>query len=123
MSDATGRPLTDEERAVLRHLLSAPFKGAEVLRDQAEAAMAEGSWADGDGPSIDLVVPESAPAAPLADGLVPVDAAVTGPDGGFAGELLLWLQDGRLAALEYAWVTDEAPVALPAVSEITVTAQ
>ncbi|GHJ48752.1 hypothetical protein Cs7R123_60940 [Catellatospora sp. TT07R-123] len=123
MSDATGRPLTEQERAVLRHLLSAPIEGAQALRDQVEAATAEGAWDDGDGPSLDLVVPASAPAAPLADGLVPVDAAVTGPDGEFAGELLLWLQDGRLAALEYAWVTDDAPTALPAVSEITVTAR
>lgn len=123
MTDSIGRPLTENERAVLRHLLSADVEGVEPLRQQAEVASVEGSWTAGDGPSIDLVVPASAPAASLADGLVPIEADVVGQNGEYAGELLLWLQDGRLAAIEYAWVTDEPPASLPDVSAITVSAR
>ncbi|WP_225446707.1 hypothetical protein [Streptacidiphilus sp. PB12-B1b] len=37
------------------------------------------------------------------------------------GELLVWIEDGVLAALEYAWITDEMPAALSAVERIRLT--
>lgn len=123
MTDSIGRPLAERERAVLRHLLAAPVEGVEPLRDQVEVASVEGSWSDGAGPSVDISVPSAAPAAALPDGVVPIEADVTGADGEYAGELLLWLKDGRLCALEYAWVTDEPPTGLPDVSAIKVSAR
>jgi hypothetical protein len=52
-------------------------------------------------------------AAELPDGPVPVAAQVIDPDGAYLGELLLWVADGRMSALEYSWVTDEPPTHLP----------
>lgn len=111
------RPLTEHERAVQLHLLSVPLDGVEHLREQAMQATVAGS----DGPSIDLVVPNSAPRVPLPDGPLPITADVVDPNGQqYIGELLLWLKDGQLRALEYAWVTDEPPTTLPPLSSIRV---
>lgn len=46
------------------------------------------------------------------------DGALTGfyvvdDVGHVTGELILWIEDGRPSALEYAWYTDEPPSALP----------
>lgn len=110
------RPLTEHERDVQLHLLSVPLDGVEALREQAMQAKAAGS----DGPSIDLVVSDSAPRAPLADGPLPITADVVDAHEQYVGELLLWIEDGRLSALEFAWVTDEPPTTLPPLSSIRV---
>jgi hypothetical protein len=49
-------------------------------------------------------------------GRVPVEAAVDGA--GHAGGLMLWVDDGRLSALEYWWVTEKAPDGFPPASAI-----
>lgn len=110
------RPLTEQERAVQLHLLSVPLDGVEALREQAMQASVAGSHA----PSIDLVVSDSAPSVPLADGPLPITADVVDADEQYVGELLLWVKDGRLSALEFAWVTDEPPSTLPPLSSIRV---
>ncbi|MBO0514191.1 hypothetical protein [Streptomyces beijiangensis] len=54
--------------------------------------------------------------------LVPVDAHVLDQAGEYVGELLVWTDRGAtLAALEYAWVTDEMPTSLPPVGQVKVT--
>jgi len=110
------RPLTEHERAVQLHLLSVPLDGVEHLREQAMQATA----AESDGPSIDLVVSNSAPRVPLPDGPLPITADVVDANEQYTGELLLWLKDGRLRALEYAWVTEKPPTTLPPLSSIRV---
>ncbi len=112
----TTRPLTDHERSVLLHVLSVPFDGVVQLR--AQAVLASASPAQG--PSLDLVVPETAPPAPRADGPVPVAADVLDDRGDYMGELLVWVTGGRLSGLEYAWVTDEPPQSLPVLVSIRV---
>ncbi|GGV99183.1 hypothetical protein GCM10010230_24690 [Streptomyces narbonensis] len=48
--------------------------------------------------------------------LVPVDVHVDHQSGAHVGEILVWTDRGAtLAALEFAWVTDEMPTSLPAV--------
>jgi hypothetical protein len=116
----TTRPLTHQEHAVLARLLSVPVAGADQLRAQAQAAQA--TIRETVAAGLDLVVPTSAPSAALPDGPVRLTAEVYDPAGHYLGELLLWVKDGRLTSLEYAWVTDVAPTALPAVEAIRVTA-
>ena len=94
-----------------------PGPGSRAWTEAAQATIRETVAA-----GLDLVVPTSAPPAALPDGPVRLTAEVYDPAGHYLGELLLWVKDGRLTSLEYAWVTDVAPTALPAVEAIRVTA-
>jgi len=114
----TGRPLNDQERSLLRHLLSVPFDGVADLRTQVDRAVTTSP----PGANLDLAVPETAPLPGGMTGAAPIIAEVT-RDSGYAGELLLWLRGGLLAGVEYAWVTDEPPSALPAPGDVRVRAR
>ncbi|BCL18240.1 hypothetical protein ACPCBX_06160 [Streptomyces tuirus] len=109
------RPLNADERAVLEAILSAEFAGASQLRtqlDRTEVTAIRGP----DSVSVGLRVREPCEHAALRTELVPVDAHVHDPSGTYVGEILVWTDRGAtLAALEFAWVTDEMPTSLPAV--------
>lgn len=117
------RPLDPHERAVLQHLLSAPIEGADKLRQQVEHARVVTGADRGSPPSIDLTVADTAPQVSLRNGPLPLRAEVTDEAGEYLGELLLWVEDHRLASLEYAWVTDAPPSRLPDVASIRVSAE
>ncbi|MBW8707154.1 hypothetical protein MBT84_46735 [Streptomyces sp. MBT84] len=111
------RPLNADERAVLEHILSAEFVGASQLRSQLDRTEVIATWGS-DSVSVDLQVREPYEHAALPEALVPVDAQVHDPSGAYAGEILVWTDRGAtLAALEFAWVTDEMPTSLPAIVE------
>ncbi len=55
--------------------------------------------------------------------MIPATGAVKDSSGELVGELLLWVSDGSLSALEYSWYTDEAPTALPDPGDVTVAVQ
>ncbi|RKE17932.1 hypothetical protein [Streptomyces sp. TLI_171] len=113
------RPLNAAERGVLAHLLSADFPHAAELRGQLDRTEVVGAWS-ARSVSVDLRVREPGRHTGLPSRLAPVGGEVHAPSGDYLGELLLWTDDdGRtLSALEYAWVTDEMPTALPAVERI-----
>ena len=100
------RPLSQQESAALRALLSCDFVGGDALRRQAESATASG-----DGLIIDLIVDPSLPAA-VVTSRVPVDVPVIDPEGNHGG-LLLFVDDGRLSGLEYWWTGDAKPDDFP----------
>ncbi|MFJ9944875.1 hypothetical protein [Streptomyces erythrochromogenes] len=109
------RPLNADERAMLEHILSAEFVGAWQLRSQLDRTEVVALWGP-DSVSVDLQVREPCEHAALATALVPVDAHVHDLSGAYVGEILVWTDRGAtLAALEFAWVTDEMPTSLPAV--------
>ncbi|WOX12806.1 hypothetical protein [Streptomyces sp. N50] len=111
------------ERAVLEHILSADFPGAAELYGQLDRTEVVALWAAGS-VSVDLRVTEPMQRAAMATELVPVDALVHDRSGDYVGELLVWTDEGAtLAGLEYAWVTDEMPSALPSVEQLRVTAR
>ncbi|MEU9202714.1 hypothetical protein [Streptomyces sp. NPDC048332] len=114
------RPLNSAERVVLEHILASDFTGSSELRIQIAQAEVVATWAPGS-VSIDMRVLEPVRRATLATGLVPVDAQVLDKQGQYIGELLVWVEDGALAGLEYAWITDEMPTALPPVERIRLT--
>ncbi|MBT1186232.1 hypothetical protein HET69_20060 [Streptomyces sp. CJ_13] len=102
------------ERAVLEHILSAEFAGASQLRGQLDRTEVIAVWGPGS-VSVDLQVREPCEHAALPAVLVPVDAHVHNPSGAYIGEILVWTDRGvTLAAMEFAWVTDEMPTSLPA---------
>jgi hypothetical protein len=104
------RPLTARERDILDLLLSIEFPGVRELRQQAMSVSAER-----EGMFIDLVVNAGLPPASVVS-RTPVQAAVDG--GGYDGGVLLFVDGGRLSALEYWWVTEQKPDALPPRSAI-----
>ncbi|MEU9141059.1 hypothetical protein AB0D33_34820 [Streptomyces sp. NPDC048404] len=111
------RPLNAEERAVLEHVLSAEFVSAPQLRSQLDRTEVIAVWGPGS-VSVDLQVGEPCDHAALPAALVPVDAQVHGPSGAYVGEILVWTDRGAtLAALEFAWVTDEIPASLPTIAD------
>ncbi|WP_328393671.1 hypothetical protein [Nocardia sp. NBC_00416] len=43
---------------------------------------------------------------------------MTDPVGRPIGEIILWVEAGRLSGIEYAWYTDERPTQLPEPDQI-----
>lgn len=112
------RPLDAAERALLEHILSAEFVGASELRSQLDHTEVTAVWGPGS-VSVDLRVQGPCRHAALPTLLVPVDAEVHDPSGAYIGELLIWTDEGAtLAALEFAWITDEMPTSLPPVVDV-----
>lgn len=108
------RPLTSAERAVLDVILA----GYPSLRAQLDHVLVTAEWPSGPA-SFDVRV-VGGPVADVEGGVLPVDTTVFGEGGEVVGEILIWVADGRLAAVEHPWYTDEPPVALPPIDRIAV---
>ncbi|ONI78102.1 hypothetical protein ALI144C_30365 [Actinosynnema sp. ALI-1.44] len=93
---------------MLRRILAA-HPGLLAQLDHAEVTSA---WSEGS-LSVDIEVPNATPAEGIS-GVLPGYAYVED-----IGELLVWVDKGVLAALEYAWHTDEPPTELPSPDRIT----
>lgn len=111
-SEPQDRPLSLSEHAALLWVLRAvpDRRDAELLYMQSLVAAVQG------GPLTmrELAIPSACAAAPIPDGPLPVRAVAYDDDGAPIGELLVWVADGYLSAIEYAWYTDSAPAELPA---------
>jgi len=112
MSDEPARPLTPDEQRVLDLLLGNEYPGVEQLRLQAAGATVVGRC-DCGCPTIYLAVPEEAARAPLTGRLAPVEGRVAPQDGEPQGDIILFLDDGRLTSMEYVFYTDAPPVGWP----------
>lgn len=64
-------------------------------------------------PMLELSVAAGSLRSSCPDGPIATPAVVMDADGSEVGELLVWVTDGFLSALEFAWWTDERPHALP----------
>ncbi|WP_143018808.1 hypothetical protein [Geodermatophilus sp. DSM 45219] len=100
---------------MLAALLTVDFPGVEALREQARTVRAAPGCECGCG-TIDLH-PAGGPPAGVRD-RVPVEATVVGPAGEPVGLLLLFVDDGRLSALEVAPLGD-LPLAMPPPDRVT----
>jgi hypothetical protein len=111
MSDRGRRDqLTDHVRGLLGDVLQqAYFNGSEALVEQASSV----SVAGGPITMLELRTSDTAPASAFADGPIPLSMVVSNSAGDLIGELLVWVEHGYLADLEYAWWTDDVPDELP----------
>lgn len=113
------RPLTDLESDVITKLLSVGGAGADEFRTQIPYLQVIATWGVGS-PSVELAVrPGAAQAAGFADGIF-ANGAVTDRNELPVGEIILWVENGWLSGIEYAWYTDERPRVLPEPAQIEV---
>ena len=110
----TPHSLTARQTEVLLHLLRHDLPGHDVLRDQVPHATVTRYWSDPSA-SFDLAVADGVPASDLRDGNHADEEWGWTPDGEPEGNLIVWVEAGRLAGLEYAVVADEYPDELPPV--------
>jgi hypothetical protein len=104
------RQLTTDEVGLIAQFIDVlPESERGVLQSQLEHASA----VRGDSPiQVSLSVGSATRSSGLSDGPLPVAAqAWDGAD--YLGEVMLFLSDGRMSLLEFAWVTDERPTAFP----------
>ena len=102
--------LTEVEREVLLRILqSSSFPG----RDELVAQVPGTRIAVGPVSFRDFVPDRSVAPSECPDGPVPVRALVEDAGGDPIGWILIWVEDGYLSALEFAWVTDDMPTLFP----------
>lgn len=107
------------EQKIIKAILNQEFPGAAELRTQIDHVKVVAQWAE-DSPSVDLKV-EAGTATPSGiSGVVPVDADVSDDTGTPIGEILLWVTNGFLSGIEYAWYGNEPPTILPEEKNISV---
>ncbi|GEM31919.1 hypothetical protein NN3_29260 [Nocardia neocaledoniensis NBRC 108232] len=106
------RPLTGLESAVVGKLLAEGGVEAGEYLCQVSQAQVVATWGEGS-PSVDLIVqPGPARAVSRTEGII-AEGTVSDQHGSPVGELIVWVEDGWLSGIEYAWYTDERPAALP----------
>ena len=110
MKDETNwRPISPEENAVIRSIVSQTgiaHSGA-LLADLDDALVAnETRWI------LDVKVSNKNVGADLPNGPFPAQAFVPN-SAEYQGEVIIWLTDGHISGLEYAWVSDDPPTRWP----------
>lgn len=98
-------------RGLLSHIVGGLSKEAALLT-QVDAVVVTGGRLT----MLDLDTTGAPIEAP--DGPLDVRATVLAADETTTGELIVWIRDGRLSALEYAWWTDDPPTVLPDVERV-----
>lgn len=111
------RTLTDLETGVITTLLSSGTTVASQYLAQVPYTQVVATWGIGS-PSVDLTVRPGAVQVSGAPNGIFANAAVTDHNGSPIGEVILWVEYGWLGGIEYAWYTDERPLALPQPSRI-----
>lgn len=99
-----GHSLPVNIKELLRKLISFIDEGKEVAERQIEATKVEKYAPDW----IDLKTPETVPKFRSVRNPFLEDVVVR-RDGVTVGFILIWCEDGRLSALEQAWVSDDLP--------------
>lgn len=111
------RPISPDEAHLIAAIISRSREhGVSHLVDQIPGAVVvdEAPWI------IDITPKRGTTANNVANGPLAGDANVS-IDGHYQGEIIIWIRDGYLNGLEYAWVTDEPPTRWPRSDEIEMT--
>lgn len=118
----TDREINEQVTRQVRELLDCilgqlDFPGSDEMRQQARSVYVVG------GPitMLDLCVKDPSPASEFREGPAPMSVTVTHTSGEAVGELLLWLKNGYISALEFAWWTNDPPARLPNLDRVLVT--
>lgn len=110
------RPISPEEAHVIRAILSSggAAGGHRLIADLRNAQVRQTTaWI------IDIKPPFPGGGCGLPDGPFPARAFV--PDrASYRGEVIIWLNDGHLSGLEYAWIGDEPPARWPQPDEMQI---
>jgi len=110
------RSISPEESAVVVAIMEASgLPGGKSLVDELHGALVspETDWI------IDIKNPNVVSGADLPDGPFPARAFVPS-SAEYQGEVIVWVKDGHLSGLEYAWITDEPPTRWPRPDEMEV---
>jgi hypothetical protein len=111
------RPLTGSERSILELMLSMDFEGAEALRRQSLTAVVTGRC-DCGCPTIDVTTSLDLERSRIADPTSPAEGWVDHGEENAPGELILFLDEGRLSSLEYVHY-DEIPSDWPDINRVS----
>jgi hypothetical protein len=116
------RPLSEAELGVLNALLAHDFSGVEQLRAQLPHVQVVGKC-DCGCPTVELRVPEGIAASPVTTDsrLAPVEGNVRPAVDGPPGNIILFVDDGRMTSLEYVSYADPPPKEWPPLGRITIT--
>jgi hypothetical protein len=113
MAPFSPRPLAEAERSVLDLLLSVDYPGVAELRVQAITATVVGRC-DCGCPTYDIAVDADSPPSPMeAHSLAPVELRVAALADEREGSIILFIDDGRLASVEYVSYADDPPQEWP----------
>jgi hypothetical protein len=118
-SEVFPRPLNTDEERVIRALLTPEVDECATLVAQLPFVRVTRRWVS-DLPSVDLEVLPGAPRAFTSERLLPTSGTVLQDNGDPGGLILVWLEDGLLAGIEYAWYTDRPPREWPVDDAIVV---
>ena len=119
MIQISTRPLNPTELAIVQTIYATlEDTQRQTLQAQLTGLVVTAAWAQ-DSASVDILPAVDAKPIPadLNDGILPVRAiAYEGED--VAGEILLWITDGILSAIEYAYYLGDTPAHLPTPEQI-----
>jgi hypothetical protein len=110
------RAMSPEEASVIATIVSASgVFGGQRLIDELDGAVVSHStrWI------VDVKPATDRPGADLANGPFPAHAYVPS-SADYRGEIIIWIKDGHLDGLEYAWVSHEPPTRWPRPDEMEV---
>lgn len=116
MTSCEWRPIRADEADLVRMIVGAcNIPDGHALVEGIDGALVSSStpWV------LDVKRSGGTAAAALPDGPFPARAFVSvGAD--YRGEVLLWVTDGRISALEFAWVSDDPPTRWPRPEDVEV---
>ena len=111
----TAAPLPQAARDVLMAIARRAGEHAETFARQVDHAVVtedERTW-------IYFSVPRSQPRLPWRDGVIPMGLNPGVVESGEpTSEVLVWVEDGRLCAMEHPWFTDDPPAGWPRVDDL-----
>jgi hypothetical protein len=110
MKQVEARALTEDERDILLAIAREADK-RDIAGLAAQVSLT--SVTGGLPTMLDLAVGHGVRPVSCANGPLPIGCRVIAGDGEPQGQMLVWMADGYLSALEFAWITDAAPSAMP----------
>jgi hypothetical protein len=117
--DVEPRPLTPAERSILDLLLAHEFDGAAELREQVATARVVGRC-DCGCPTVYIEPSPGTRSSEVRTRLAPIEGRVEPVGDGPPGDIMLFLDGGRLDSLEYVWYGDVPPKDWPTLDRISV---
>ena len=110
------RAISSEEAGVIRSILSqADIRGSGPLIADLDGALVanETAWI------LDVEVSNKGQGSDIPNGPFPAQAFVPN-SAEYQGEVIIWIADGHISGLEYAWVSSDPPTRWPRADEMEV---